>query len=89
VVIFKAENIKLQDGTNRMCQVQCVGCNMFKQGEQWTFGLNLDAKYGSSTAFDLHVLSKQTFKMTRADYEEKITYYKELVNKLKKEKNLE
>ena len=70
------------------CQVQCVGCNMFKQGEQWTFGLNLDAKYGSSTSFDLHVLSKQTLKMTRADYEEDIRYYKALVDNLKKEKNL-
>jgi len=71
------------------CQVQCVGCNMFKQGEQWTFGLNLDAKYGSSTSFDLHVLSKQTLKMTRVDYEEEISYYKSLVNNLKKEKGIE
>ena len=28
------------------CQVQCVGCNMFKQGEQWKFGISLNAKYG-------------------------------------------
>ena len=71
------------------CQVQCVRCNMFSgSGEQWKFGLNLDAKYGSSTSFDLHVLSKQTLKMTRVDYEEDIRYYKALVNNLKKEKRI-
>ena len=28
------------------CQPQCVGCNMFKQGEQYKFSLGLDSKYG-------------------------------------------
>ena len=27
------------------CAPQCVSCNMFKQGEQYKFALNLDAKY--------------------------------------------
>ena len=71
------------------CQVQCVGCNMFKQGEQYKFALALDANYGEGTADELLYLAKPTIKISRADYEEKISYYKEVVNKLKKEKGLE
>ena len=71
------------------CQVQCVGCNMFKQGEQYKFALALDANYGEGTADELLYLAKTTIKISRADYEEKISYYKEVVNKLKKEKGLE
>jgi hypothetical protein len=75
------------DETN--CQVQCVKCNMFEQGMQWQFGLKLDSKYGLGTAEELEYLSKQTIKMTRIDYVEEISYYKHLVNKIKKEKNIE
>ena len=51
------------------CQVQCVGCNMFKSGEQYKFGLNLDAKYGEGTSEELEFLSRQTWKITRTEYE--------------------
>ena len=71
------------------CQTQCVGCNMFKQGEQYKFGLNLDLKYGEGTAEELQYKAKQTVKLSRVDYEEEIIYYKELVNNLKKEKGIE
>ena len=71
------------------CQVQCVGCNMFKAGEQYKFAINLDAKYGEGTAQELEFLARQIHKMSRVDYEEKISYYKDLVEKLKKEKGIE
>jgi len=71
------------------CQPQCVGCNMFKQGEQYKFGMYLDAKYGLGTAEELEFMSKVNVKMMRIDYVEKISYYKDLVNKIKKEKNIE
>ena len=71
------------------CQVQCVKCNMFEQGMQWQFGLKLDAKYGLGTAEELEFMSKVNVKMMRIDYVEKISYYKELVNKIKKEKSIE
>ena len=70
------------------CQPQCVGCNMFKQGEQYKFALNIDAKYGEGTAQELQFLSKTTLKITRVEYSEKISYYKEVVNNLKKEKQI-
>tara|TARA_R100001594_G_scaffold135352_1_gene177024 strand:- start:229 stop:636 length:408 start_codon:yes stop_codon:yes gene_type:complete len=71
------------------CQPQCVGCNMFKQGEQYKFALQLDGKYGKGTAEELMYLSKTTLKISRVDYEEKISYYKNIVNKLKKEKGIQ
>tara|TARA_R110002012_G_scaffold68530_1_gene178115 strand:+ start:346 stop:759 length:414 start_codon:yes stop_codon:yes gene_type:complete len=71
------------------CQVQCVGCNMFKQGEQWKFGLQIDLKYGQSTSNDLEFLATQTYKKARWEYEDDISYYKNIVNNLKKEKGIE
>ena len=71
------------------CQVQCVKCNMFEQGEQFKFGLRLDNKFGEGTAQELEFLSNQITKVSRSDYEEKISYYKGVVDKLKKEKGIE
>jgi hypothetical protein len=69
-------------------QSQSAADNLFGQGEQFKFGLNLDAKYGEGTAEELQVLAHTKCKMSRVDYEEKIKYYKDFVNKLKKEKEL-
>jgi hypothetical protein len=71
------------------CQVQCVRCNMFSGGEQYKFGLGLDHKYGVGTAQELEFLSRFTVKITRGDYEEKISYYKLAVKNLQKEKGIE
>ena len=71
------------------CQVQCVGCNMFKAGEQYKFAINLDAKYGEGTAEYLELTARTIMKVSRIDYEEKISYYKDLVDKLRKEKGIE
>ena len=71
------------------CQVQCVKCNMYEQGEQFRFGIALDSKYGEGTSEELEFLSRTIMKVSRIDYEEKISYYKDLVDKLKKEKGIE
>ena len=71
------------------CQPQCVGCNMFKQGEQYKFAMNLDAKYGEGTADKIQINARQIQKFSRVDYEDKISYYKSLVKNLKKEKGIE
>ena len=70
------------------CQPQCVSCNMFRHGEQFKFGLNLDAKYGDGAAEELMIKSRTTVKFSRIDYEDKISYYKSIVDKLKKEKGI-
>jgi len=71
------------------CQVQCPACNVFRYGEQYRFGLHLDGKYGEGTSQELEYLAKTTIKIGRVDYEEKIGYYKSIVNNLKKEKGIE
>jgi hypothetical protein len=70
------------------CQVQCVACNMFRSGEQWKFGLKLDAKHGLGTSQELEQLAQQTVKKIRAEYEDEIRYYKAIVNNLKSEKGI-
>tara|TARA_R110002050_G_scaffold202777_2_gene337979 strand:+ start:666 stop:1076 length:411 start_codon:yes stop_codon:yes gene_type:complete len=70
-------------------QPQSAADNLFGQGEQYQFGINLDSKYGEGTAEQLSLEARQTIKMSRVDYEEKITYYKSVVNKIKQEKNIE
>ena len=71
------------------CAVQCIGCNCFQQGQQYRFSIYLDGRYGEGTAKDLEYLAKQITKITRSDYEENISYYKDLVKKIKKEKGIE
>jgi len=71
------------------CQVQCPACNVFRYGEQYKFGLHLDGKYGEGTAQELEYLARSTIKVGRGEYEEKIVYYKSLVENLKKEKGIE
>jgi|TARA_R110002020_G_scaffold204027_1_gene407876 hypothetical protein len=71
------------------CQVQCVKCNMYEQGEQWKFGMNLNAKYGAGTSDELQFISRKTIKKMRFEYEEDIRYYKSIVENLKKEKGLD
>ena len=71
------------------CEVQCQKCNIWEQGMQYRFALNLDAKYGEGKAEELETLARTIVKFTRVDYEDKIGYYKDLVEKLKKEKGIE
>ena len=64
------------------CQVQCVGCNMFKGGEQYKFGLHLNMKYGNNKAENLYLLAKKTKKFINFELIEKIEYYKNLIASL-------
>jgi|TARA_R110001583_G_scaffold32525_4_gene110813 hypothetical protein len=75
------------DETN--VQPQSAADNLFGQGEQYKFGLALDAKYGEGTAEELQFKSRQIKKFTRVDYEDLISYYKALVKNLKEEKGIE
>ena len=70
-------------------QPQSIADNLYGQGEQYKFGVNLDAQYGDGTAESLQIKSRQIQKFSRVDYEEKISYYKEVVKNLKKEKGIE
>ena len=65
------------DETN--CQVQCAGCNVFKYGEQFLFGQNLDIKYGLGTSNDLYIKAKKTVKISTVELQEMIKHYKSFV----------
>ena len=79
--------------STRWCEInvkpQSIADNLFAQGRQYQFGINLDAQYGEGTAESLQIKSRQIQKFSRVDYEEKISYYKEAVKNLKKEKGIE
>ena len=62
---------------------QCVGCNMFKQGEQFKFALNLDKLYGVGTAEKIMIRSNQMRKYSTVELEDMISKYKELLTDLK------
>ena len=60
------------------CQVQCVGCNMFKSGEQYKFGLKLNKDYGENKAEKLFLLAKKTKKFHNFEILEMIEKYTKL-----------
>lgn len=57
-------------------QVQCPKCNLFGQGEQFNFGVNLDKKYGTGTADELQQKARQTVKLSNDDLNKMIEKFK-------------
>ena len=68
----------------RNVQVQCVGCNMFKGGEQFLFAKALDDKYYAGISDELYVTAQTIVKFSNLDIELLITKYQELVKDLNK-----
>ena len=64
------------------CQVQCAGCNVFRYGEQYKFGRNLDIEFGNGTADGLHELSRQIIKYDNHDLMEMIKHYEKKIAQL-------
>ena len=58
---------------------QCVGCNMFKSGEQYLYSVALDLKYGDGTAKQLMNQRAQTKTFKAQELEDIIKYSKEQV----------
>jgi hypothetical protein len=65
------------------CQVQCVGCNVYRYGEQYKFGRRLNAIHGSGTSEFLDKESKKILKITDAELIQRTEYYKELNKRIK------
>lgn len=57
------------------CQVQCAGCNVFRYGEQYTFGRNLDIYVREGLAEELNILSNKIVKYDNHDLMSLIEYY--------------
>jgi hypothetical protein len=64
------------------CQVQCAGCNVFKYGEQFIFGKNLNSEFGEGTSEALYLKAKQITKFSNNDLEDLITNYNSLITDL-------
>jgi hypothetical protein len=64
------------------CQVQCAGCNVFKYGEQYVFGKNLDENYYAGLSDELYIKSKQIVKFSNNEIIEMINKYKSLVSNI-------
>lgn len=63
-------------------QVQCIACNVYRYGEQYKYGKWLDNHYGIGTTDELFKLGSEIVKFTNYELEEKIDYYKYLVEEL-------
>jgi len=61
-------------------QVQCVGCNVYKSGEQYKYSLYL----GNNLSEELYIKSKQIVKFADVELIDMIDYYKQQVNVLLK-----
>jgi hypothetical protein len=66
------------DETN--CQVQCVGCNVYRYGEQFKFGIHLNQLYGDGTAEGLLLKSKSVNKISNLEIEEMILKYNNIIS---------
>ncbi len=64
------------------CQVQCYGCNVMQQGQQYIFGTWIDINYGGEMADDLVRLSNDTVKFSTPELEESIIGYKQKLSEL-------
>ncbi len=62
----------------RNCNCQCVGCNIFRNGNMAEYAIRLMKKYGPDILTILDKEKWKILKMTRQDYEEKIAYYTKL-----------
>jgi len=62
--------------------LQCAGCNTFRGGEQYKFALFLNDKYKCDKATELLVKSRESGKFSVSDLQEKIDFYKSLLENL-------
>lgn len=62
--------------------LQCVSCNSFNSGEQYKFALFLNDKYKTDKASELLVKSRESAKFSISDLQEKIDFFKSLLQDL-------
>lgn len=79
---FVSRSCNLLRFNEQNTNAQCVGCNMFKGGEQYAYGRALDDKYGTGTAEELHNQRHINHKLTIteleqiiADAQEQVAFY--------------
>ena len=81
---FVSRRVSLLRYDEENCNAQCVGCNMFKHGDLFTYAQNLDLKYGDGTAKKLHYQRFTTHKFTADELNQVIHDAKEAIKFLTK-----
>lgn len=64
------------------CHPQCVACNVFKRGNYTAYAAFMYNKYGKDRVEELEQLSRKTIKLTIHDYEEMISGWKKMLEKM-------
>ncbi|WP_455639336.1 recombination protein NinG [Parabacteroides sp.] len=72
----------------RNCHPQCPRCNIGSRGNHEKYKRAIVAEYGVKVLEELESGKRSIEKLTVADYQDKIAYYKAEVKRLKKEKGL-
>lgn len=72
----------------RNCHPQCPRCNIGSRGNLEKYKRAIITKYGVKVLEELESGKRSIEKWTIADYQEKITYYKGEVKRMRKEKGL-
>lgn len=72
----------------RNCAPQCYACNVGMSGMQYEYGKRLDKIYGEGMADQVVKASKEVRKFTSEEMVELIEFYKDKVEKLKKQKDI-
>jgi hypothetical protein len=81
---FKKRTKKYLKFDERNTHAQCTYCNKFLGGNESSYAVALEEKYGFGILQDLEADSKKLFKPTVEWYKEKIEYYKKKVKELDK-----
>lgn len=76
---FVRRSVNLLRYDEENVNAQCVGCNMFKHGEQYAYSKALDLKYGDGTAEKLMSQKHLTHKLTIEELEQIIHDSKESI----------
>lgn len=84
---FVSRKVNLLRFDEENTNLQCVGCNLFKSGEQYLYSKALDMKYGDDTAEKLHNQRFATHKFTKEELEEIIHDRKEQIKWLESAKS--
>lgn len=66
------------------CRPQCVGCNIWGAGKPLDFEDRLVEDLGAEAVSQIKQKRKEITKLTRADYEERIAYYKGILESVEK-----
>ena len=76
--VSRGKNILRYDDEN--VNAQCLGCNMFKSGEQYLYSIALDKKYGDGTAQKLMAQRHEIKQFKTYELQEIIDNAKEFIS---------